>query len=189
MFPVRFTRVARGTERRYLRHMVHNLHEREIAAPASEVGMLIDSLASKSDRLWPRNEWPAMRLDGPLRVGAAGGHGPVRYFVTQYEPGRWVEFQFTSPAGFKGRHSFTAISRAENSTLLRHELLMSPSGTALLTWPLFFRPLHDALIEESMDRAENECGSSPGLAHRRSLWTKILRSPFSARMANKRNAR
>ena len=64
MFPARFTRVARGTGHgarnvRYLRHMVHNLHEREIAAPASEVGMLIDSLASKSDRLWPRNEWPA----------------------------------------------------------------------------------------------------------------------------------
>lgn len=87
----------------------------------------------------------------------------MRYFVTQYEPGRWVEFQFTIPAGFRGCHSLTAISRAENSTLLRHELSMSPSGTALLTWPLFFHSLRDALIEESLDRAENECGSSPSL--------------------------
>jgi len=169
--------------------MVHNLHEREIAAPADAVGMLIDSLASKNDRLWPRNEWPAMRLDGPLRVGAAGGHGPVRYFVTHYKPGRRVEFQFTNPAGFNGRHSFTAISRTKNSTILRHELAMSPSGTAVLTWPLFFRPLHDALIEESLDRAENECGALPDLPHRRSLWTRILRVLFSARMAGKRNAR
>ena len=57
VYPSRAGHGARNV--RYLRHMVHNLHEREIAAPASEVGMLIDSLASKSDRLWPRNEWPA----------------------------------------------------------------------------------------------------------------------------------
>ena len=165
--------------------MVYNTHQREIAAPANEVGMLIDSLASNTDRLWPRSEWPAMRLDGPLSIGAAGGHGPVRYFVTAYEPGRRVEFQFTGPAGFIGHHSFTAVSIADNSTLLRHELSMSPSGTAKFTWPLFFRPMHDALIEESMDLAEIECNSRPGIAHRRSLWTKILRAPFSARMTGK----
>lgn len=165
--------------------MVYNTHQREIAAPASEVGPLIDSLAGKNDRLWPRSEWPAMRLNGPLGVGAAGGHGPVRYFVTAYEPGRRIEFQFTSPSGFNGHHSFTATSLTDTLTLLRHELSMSSSGTAKLTWPLFFRPMHDALIEESLDRAENEFGSSPGAAHRRSLWTKILRAPFSARMTRK----
>lgn len=169
--------------------MIHNRHEREISASVGEVGMLIDSLAGKNDRLWPRNAWPAMRMDAPLGVGAAGGHGPVRYFVTHYEPGRRVEFQFTKPAGFKGRHSFTAVSLSKNSTLLRHELSMSPSGTALFTWPLFFRPPHDALIEESLDLAENECSSSPGPAHRRSPWTRILRAPFPAAMANKRNIR
>lgn len=165
--------------------MVYNTPQREIAAPANEVGMLIDSLASKNDRLWLRSEWPAMRLDRPLSIGAAGGHGPVRYFVTAYEPDRRVEFQFTGPADFIGHHSFTAVSVADSSTLLRHELSMSPSGTAKFTWPLFFRPMHDALIEESMDLAEIECSSPPGTAHRRSLWTKILRAPFSARMTGK----
>ncbi|MHA7303901.1 SRPBCC family protein [Arthrobacter sp. TMN-49] len=165
--------------------MVYNTHQRETAAPASEVGLLIDSLASKNDRLWPRHEWPAMRFDGPLNIGAAGGHGPVRYFVTAYEPGRRIEFQFTGPSGFNGHHSFTAISLAGNTTMLRHELSMVPSGTAKLTWPLFFRPMHDALIEESLDRAENDYSSSPNSAHRRSLWTKILRAPFSARMTRK----
>lgn len=169
--------------------MVHNMHERAIAASAEEVGMLIDSLASKNDRLWPRNEWPAMRLDGPLSVGSAGGHGPVRYFVTSYEPGRRVEFQFSSPAGFNGRHSFTAMSLAENSTLLRHELGISLSGAAVFTWPIFFRPLHDALIEEGLDRAERECGASPRPRSHRSLWTRILRAPFSARTALRRDAR
>ncbi len=179
----------REAKERYVLDMVRNLHEREIAAPAEAVGMLIDSLAGENDRLWPRREWPAMRLDGPLRVGAAGGHGPVRYFVTHYEPRRRVEFEFTSPAGFNGGHSFAAISRTENSTLLRHELAMSITGTAVFTWPLFFRPLHDALVEECLDRAEHECGASSDLRHRRSLWTRILRALFSPRMAERRNAR
>lgn len=169
--------------------MIRNLHEREIDAPADEVGLLIDSLSSKTDRLWPRDAWPAMRLDGPLRVGADGGHGPVRYIVTHYEPGRRVEFQFTAPAGFNGSHSFAAIHHTEDSTMLRHELVMSPSGTAVLTWPLFYRPLHDALIEESLDRAERECGASPNRAARRSLWTIILRAPLSAWVTARRKRR
>ncbi|MGP9502121.1 hypothetical protein ACT3TS_07885 [Specibacter sp. AOP5-B1-6] len=169
--------------------MIHNRHEREIAANVVEVGMLIDSLAGKNDRLWPRSQWPAMRLDATLGVGAAGGHGPVRYFVTHYEPGRRVEFQFTKPAGFNGRHAFTVVGQSENSTMLRHELSMSPSGTAVFTWPLFFRPLHDALIEESLDLAENECSSSPGRTHHRSPWTKILRAAMSAGMSGKGKVR
>lgn len=167
---------------RYRRHMVLNVHEREIAASADEVGLLIDSLASVNDRLWPWHAWPAMRFDGPLREGAVGGHGPVRYFVSRYEPGRRVQFQFTGPAGFNGYHSYIVIDRTEDSTLLRHELAMTLSGWALLTWPLVFRPLHDALIEESLDRAESECGSPPTFAHRRSLWTKTLRALFTVRM-------
>ncbi|MGN5733786.1 hypothetical protein [Arthrobacter psychrochitiniphilus] len=169
--------------------MVYNTHERVITAPVSEVGPLIDSLASQNDRLWPRSEWPAMRLNAPLGVGAAGGHGPVRYFVSAFEPGRRIEFQFTGPTGFNGHHIFTATRLTDSTTLLRHELSMSPTGTAKLTWPLFFRPMHDALIEEGLDRAENEFSSSPDAAHRRSLWTKILRAPFAARMTRKQGAR
>lgn len=165
--------------------MVYNTHQREIKAPINEVAKLIDSLASKNDRLWPKNEWPAMRLDGPLDIGAAGGHGSVRYFVTAYEPGRRIVFQFTGPSGFNGHHSFRATSLTDNSTLLQHELSMSPSGKAKITWPLFFRPMHDALIEESLDRAENQYSSSPDATHRRSLWTRILRAPFIARMTRK----
>lgn len=113
----------------------------------------------------------------------------MRYFVTQFEPGQCVEFQFTNPVGFNGCHLFKVISLNENSTLLRHELSMSPSGRAILTWPLFFRPLHNALIEESLDRAEIELGSSPILAHRRSFWTRLLRAPLTARRSGKRNDR
>ncbi|UNO43730.1 DUF2867 domain-containing protein [Streptomyces sp. MST-110588] len=39
-----------------------------------------------------------MRFDRPLGVGAYGGHGPVRYRVSAYDPGRRIRFDFTSPA-------------------------------------------------------------------------------------------
>lgn len=170
--------------------MVSNVHERVIAAPVAEVGMLIDSLSSADDRLWPRGEWPAMRLDSELSVGAAGGHGPVRYFVTGYEPGRRVKFQFTGPTGFNGSHSFTATSHSDESTLLRHELALSPRGAAVFTWPFFFRPLHNAVIEESFDRAQQECGSLPDVSYKPPLWTKMLRAAFSTRLSwRKRNIR
>ena len=162
--------------------MVYNSHQREIAAARGDVGVLIDSLASKHDRLWPRGNWPAMRLDRPLSVDASGGHGPVRYFVAAYEPGRRIEFQFTGPKGFVGRHSFVATSITEGATLLHHELFLTPRGIARITWPLFFRPLHDALIEESLDRAQRETGTAPTKPHRRSAWTRLLRATFSARM-------
>lgn len=161
--------------------MVVNTHEREISATSEEVGALIDSLGSQNDRLWPRAAWPALRLDRPLGVGAAGGHGPVRYHVTSYEPARRVEFQFTEPRGFHGTHCFSVVERVGRDPVLRHELTMKVRGIALLSWPLFFRPLHDALIEEGLDLAQSQWGN-PIRRHRRSLWTRILRAPFAGRM-------
>ena len=57
---------------------VLNIHERELEADAARIGALINSLASKEDRLWPKHVWPRMEFDRPLGVGANGGHGPVR---------------------------------------------------------------------------------------------------------------
>ena len=114
----------------------------------------------------------------------------MRHFVTGYEPGRRVEFQFTGPTGFNGSHSFTATSHSNRSTLLRHELVVSSRGAAVFTWPFFFRPLHNAVIEESFDRALQECGSLPDVAYKRPLWTKMLRATFSARLSRlRRNSR
>lgn len=157
--------------------MVRNVHQRRIRGSAAAVGALLDSLSTGHDRLWPRDEWPPMRLDGPLGVGASGGHGPVRYVVVAYQPGQLVRFRFTRPAGFHGHHAFV-VSESSNdaNVILRHELTMSVTGFARLTWPLFFRPLHDALIEESLDRAETQTGHPPEVPAKRSLWTRMLRS-------------
>lgn len=37
--------------------MVKNIHTRDLLASPSKVGELIDSLASKNDKLWPGDQW------------------------------------------------------------------------------------------------------------------------------------
>ncbi len=136
--------------------MVENVHERLIEAPLSLVGGLIDGLASRGDQLWPRERWPPMRFDRPLGVGAVGGHGPIRYRIEAYEPGRMIRFRFTAPRGFIGTHGLDAEETAPGVVRLRHRLTMRLRGMARLSWPLIFRPLHDALIEDALDCAAAE---------------------------------
>ena len=73
---------------------VVNVHHRLLHASPARVSELLASLGSPEDRLWPRNGWPRMRLDGPVAPGAAGGHGPIRYRVEAWQPGRLVRFRF-----------------------------------------------------------------------------------------------
>ncbi|NWF69890.1 MAG: SRPBCC family protein [Chloroflexi bacterium] len=153
---------------------VINRHERTLPAPAAQVGALIDSLASKEDRLWPRDRWPAMRFDRLLGVGAVGGHGPIRYFVAEYIPGLHIKFQFTAPPGFNGWHGYTLEALDGQTTRLFHILEMRTSGPALLSWPLLFRPLHDALIEDSLDKAQSQLSGEP-LVRQWSPYVRLLR--------------
>jgi hypothetical protein len=132
---------------------VRNVHQRFFAVPPERLAPLLDSLSSRNDLLWPLEQWPRMRLDRPLQVGASGGHGPIRYDVDQYEPGRRVSFRFRAPRGFDGTHALVVVP-GEGGTFLRHELEMQARGPALLSWPLVFRPLHDALIEDALEKAE-----------------------------------
>lgn len=131
-------------------------HERTLPAPPERVGRLLDALGSADDALWPADRWPALRLDKPLEVGARGGHGPIRYHVVAYDPGRMVRFRFTVPPGFVGEHEFLVERAGPNASRLRHVLTLQPMANARFTWPLFYAPLHDALIEDLLDRAEAE---------------------------------
>src|SRR5438128_791395 len=76
-----------------------NVHQRLLNASPERVGALIDSLSSRNDMLWPHENWPRIRLDRALGVGAAGGHGPIRYTVEAYAPGHSVRCRFTGPKG------------------------------------------------------------------------------------------
>ncbi|MFD7449459.1 SRPBCC family protein [Kitasatospora sp. NPDC059827] len=153
---------------------VLNIHERTIPAPESTVGALLDGLAGPDDRLWPGSDWPPLQLDGPLAVGADGGHGPVRYRVVGYQPGRWVRFRFSGPRGFDGFHEFT-VQPANGGALLRHTIAMRLHGPSRLAWPLAFRWLHDALLEDSLDRAVRACGGAVDSPARWSAPVRLLR--------------
>ena len=106
---------------------VLNVHQRKLACSREVLRALIDELASEEDRLWPRRTWPPMHFDRPLAVGADGGHGPIRYRITDYVPGHWIRFRFTGPRGFRGFHEFV-VSQADDCALLEHTLAMRVRG-------------------------------------------------------------
>lgn len=151
---------------------VHNVHSRDLAGSAAQVGALLDSLSSPDDRLWPNESWPRMRFDRPLGVGAVGGHGPIRYVVESYEPGLQVRFRFTGPRGFVGTHGLDVEAMHPGRTTLVHSLEMEARGAARIGWPLLFRPLHDALVEDALDQAERSLGLSPHGA----VWSRRVRA-------------
>lgn len=151
---------------------VRNVHHRDFAVEPEALGLLLDTLASPDDRIWPGEHWPKMRFDRPLGIGAVGGHGPIRYVVEAYEPGVAITFRFTGPAGFDGTHTF-AVEPLVEGARLTHVLAMDTSGKASLSWPLLYRPLHDALVEDALDRVAAAVGeplaAPPWSAHVRLL--------------------
>ena len=159
---------------------VLNVHERDLAAGPDQVGAVLATLASPDDVLWPTADWPAMRFDRPLAVGAVGGHGPIRYTVDAIEPGRAIRFRFTAPAGFDGTHAFDVRRASDGTSVLRHTIDMRVTGRAVLSWNLVFRPLHDALMEDCLTRAEAAVGQTPRPVPW-SLWVQLLRSWIAAR--------
>jgi hypothetical protein len=162
---------------------VLNVHERELQATIEQTGALIDSLASQKDCLWPSHLWPRLEFDRPLGVGASGGHGPVRYFVEAYTPGQSIRFRFTRPKGFDGFHSYQVVKTSTPAVVLRHTLEITTRGLAVLSWPVFFRAMHDALIEDSLAAAQASLGEPPRI-RRWSLWVRFLRWAVSGGKAS-----
>lgn len=111
-----------------------------------------------------------MRFDRPLTTGATGGHGPIRYDVVDYQPARRVRFAFTRPSGLRGYHEWVARPVAAGYEL-RHSLVADTTGWPVLSWPLIWRPLHDALIEDALDKAASGLGCGGG----RSSWSAYVR--------------
>lgn len=161
---------------------VLNVHERELPVEASDAGLLIDTLASGNDVLWPKAFWPPMRLDRPLGVGAVGGHGPIPYIVEEFRPAQMVKFRFLGPRGFHGFHWIEILATGDSSSILRHTIDMRAEGPALLTWPLIVRPLHDALLEDALAQAQAFFGVV-AVVHPWSPWVKFLRWVMSGGQA------
>ena len=159
-----------------------NIHERIINRPINQIGLLLDSLSSSKDKLWPHEKWPPMKFDRELREGSKGGHGPIRYYVKNYKPGKRIIFEFTGPSGFHGQHFFELEMKEPKSTIIRHTIDMKIKGPALISWPMLFRPLHDALIEDSFDKLETNLSLSQKNSNW-SPWVKLLRWALNRRRA------
>ena len=157
--------------------MIRNVHQREFTADPILLGHLLDRIAEPGNQLWPSPAWPPMRLDQPLAVGAAGGHGPIRYTVQDYQRGRRVVCRFDSAMGLVGFHALDVLPGLKSGrVILRHEIIARTKGRGRLLWPLVFRWLHDALLEDLLDGAAMAVGQATAKPARWSWWVRRLRA-------------
>jgi hypothetical protein len=134
--------------------MVANVHERRVTGAVEKLSGMISSISGPNDTLWPSDAWPPMRLDQALTVGSTGGHGPIRYTVESYDPGRSVSFRFADGLGLVGTHCLTVEQHSDSTAVVRHEINGRVTGSMRVLWPLAIRWLHDALVEDLLDNAE-----------------------------------
>jgi hypothetical protein len=166
---------------------VYNVHERRIDAPAQTVGAMLDTLSSPDDAVWPGELWPKMAFDRSLQVGAVGGHADIGYTVTAYEPGRRIEFRFADGLGLVGTHTLE-VEADGTATVVRHVAEGHTEGGMLLMWPLVIRWLHDAVLEDLLDKVELGATGEVRRPARWSPWVRFLRKIFIAMEKRKRRA-
>jgi len=156
---------------------IFNRHDRIIPADQNALGSVLNSLSGPEDALWPREKWPPMVLDPALKVGAAGGHGPVRYRVTEFIPGRRAVFQFDRAgllAGVDGRHYFEVVPRREH-IVIRHDLEGNCALGTWLKWTFLVKPLHNTVIEDAFDKVESRFSGTAVKRSQSGLWVRFLR--------------
>ena len=158
---------------------VINLHKRKILAPATKIGEKLNTLATDNDMLLATDKWPRMKLDKALEIGSKGGHGPIKYFVKDYQAGKSVTFQFDM-TGFDGTHKFEILDLGDHQTELFHIIDMTTFGWATIKWALAIRWLHDAYIEDAFDKVENNFNSKMKSSEW-GFWVKFLRKVMSPR--------
>ena len=153
---------------------VINKHKRIINQPKQRVSELLETLSNKDDKIWPNNNWPAIRFKNGLKVGSIGGHGPIRYKITNYKIGENIYFEFIKPSGFIGFHYFEIKENDADKTEVIHIINMRVFGLSMFYWLFIIRWLHDALIEDALDNIENEFSTKKKITNW-SLWVKFLR--------------
>jgi len=118
-------------------------------------------------------ERPLTRL-----VTAANQFGAGDLTVAAYEPGRRLRFEFEPgpfSSGLLGYHEFTVLDDGPAGATLRHLIAARALGAKRLAWPLVIRPLHDALLEDLLDRAERAASGRDTGSRGWSPWVRLLR--------------
>lgn len=159
---------------------MRNIQGRVIEAPLGVVGALLDRLSGSDDPLWPSPAWPPLRLDRALSTGAGGGHGPIRYRVSGYEPRRRVRFTFDDAIGLSGFHEFRVEPIDARRCRLVHDLSATTHGRMIAGWPLAVRWLHEALIQDLLDNAQRVATGAGSRPRRHSPWVRFLRYGVAA---------
>jgi len=155
-------------------HKVQNIHIRKIKVPIKKVIELFSTLSTNDDKIWPTEHWPPMRFKTGLKVGAIGGHGPIRYQVIDFKPESHIEFKFHKPKGYNGTHKFEINEVNPGTTEIKHSIMMKTSLIGTLSWITTVRWLHDALLEDAFDKVENQL-THTNLKTEWSKWVKICR--------------
>ena len=153
---------------------VINIHKRIIQQPKEKIALIFDSLSTKNDQLWPKEKWPPMIFKKGLTEGAIGGHGPIKYSIIKYIPENLIEFKFLKPNGFLGIHKFEIIEIEKEKTVLKHTINMTVSGKGIFAWYIVIKWLHDALLEDCLDKVENNF-LTDNKKTKWNLWVIVLR--------------
>lgn len=139
---------------------VTSVHSRRLACTSSSAGQLLDHFDAPASPLWPFHLWPRDRFDGPMQVGAMGGHGATRYRLEHYRPGQAAVFRFIAPKGYNGVHGFQIERLDGNEVRLVHFTCLRLNLYHRLMWHLMVRAVHDALLGDLLDSAEQHlCGT------------------------------
>ena len=153
---------------------IRNEHTREVPVSASDMDARLSTLGLPEDAVWPTEVWFPMRLKAPVEAGGSGGHGPVRYHASHRAPGE-VTFAFDSILGstrWEGSHSFS-VQAAPRGCRLTHLVELRVPLWQGIQWYVLVGPLHDAVLEDLLDKAAT---GTPG--RRWSPWIRALRRVF-----------
>ena len=153
---------------------VLNVHTRIIQQPKNKVVKLLETLATKNDKIWPKEHWPAMKFKSDLKIGASGGHGPICYEIEIYNPEKIIQFRFLKPKGFNGIHKFEVTQLAYKRTEIKHTIDMITNGSGIFLWLFTIRSLHNALVEDAFDKIENSFSNQQKFTEW-NIWVKFLR--------------
>jgi len=154
-----------------------NIHQREYNHPLSDLSKIFETLATDNDLIWPKEKWNPMILDNGLCVNSSGGHGIIRYYISRYEDRKLIEFRFVEPKEFVGIHCFELIPIADDRTIIKHTINAQLNVKGLILWYLVVKWLHDALLEDCLDKIENNLEQSNAKTNY-NPWVKILRKIF-----------